>query len=158
IDEQYIGQEVECGSCFQTFVAQGPRSRRRSRDDDDDDDRRPVRRRRRDDDDDDDDDDTPRRRRIRRRTGGGGNTAAAWALTLGILSLPLGCCCGLFALPLSIGAVATGAVGMKNPEGKGMAVAGMVLGIIGIALAVIVVVIGIGMNLNNPGQFKRPGR
>ncbi|MCI0701207.1 MAG: TM2 domain-containing protein [Planctomycetia bacterium] len=69
IDQQYEDQEVECGSCFQVFVARSEKppvpdeaqerpagssrrpARRRDDDEDDDRDRRPARRRRRDDDD-----------------------------------------------------------------------------------------------------------
>jgi hypothetical protein len=163
LDSQYDGQEVECGACFQTFVARGPSSRKRSRDrDDEEEDRRPARKsRRRTEDDYDDDGDydeyAPPRRRVRRRryADEGGNSAAVWSLVLGLLSLVFGFCCGLFSLPLSIGAMATGAAGMKKEQGRGMAVAGIVLGIIGLVIAIIMVVIGLGMNMNNPGQFKR---
>ena len=45
---------------------------------------------------------------------------------------------------------------MKKEQGKGMAITGMVLGIIGLGIAIVLlVIIGVGMNLNNPGQFKR---
>lgn len=153
LDDRYIGQEVECGSCFQTFVAERPSSRRRPRDDDEEEeDRRPRRRRPRDDDDDDYDYDRPRRR----SSAEGGNTAATWSLVLGLLSIPCACC-GLFSLPVSIGAIATGATGMKKEEGKGLAVTGMILGIVGVILAIISVIIGMGMQMNNPGQFKGVG-
>ncbi|HJZ59630.1 MAG TPA: NINE protein [Gemmataceae bacterium] len=76
IDDKYAGQEVECGSCFQVFVAKSSRPKSKRARDDDEGDRRPARtssrRSRRDDDDDDyphdhedDDDDRPRRRRRR---------------------------------------------------------------------------------------------
>jgi predicted Zn finger-like uncharacterized protein len=163
IDAEYVGQEVECGSCLQVFVAEAKPSgsgrkipgsstgkskpaskpkRKRRRDDDDeyDHDRR--------DDYDDDDYAPPRRRRSE-----GGTGLAVTSLVLGIASIPMACCCGLFALPLSFGAAICGGIAMKNPEGKGMAVAGLVLGILGIALTILSVAIGIGMNLNNQ-QFR----
>ena len=72
LDAAHRGQEVECGSCHQVFVAKPQRSdrddreRRRDRDRDDDEDDRPSRRRRRRsrrDDDDYDDDFYDRQRR-----------------------------------------------------------------------------------------------
>ncbi|WP_202903400.1 DUF4190 domain-containing protein [Gemmata obscuriglobus] len=115
---------------------------RRSRDDDDDD--RPRRRRR--DYDDDDDDYRPRRRSQ------GGNGQAVTALVLGILSLPL-CCCPLVGIATSIGAITTGSLGMKKTENKGMAVAGLVLGIIGLILAIIRAAAGVAMQMN-PNKFR----
>ncbi|MDY3559827.1 DUF4190 domain-containing protein [Gemmata sp. JC673] len=153
VDAAYEGEEVECGNCLQVFVAttkksggstsggqiRGATSRSRSSRDDDDD--RPRRRRRDYDDDDDDDDYRPRRRSQ------GGNGQAVTALVLGILSLPL-CCCPLVGIATSIGAITTGSLGMKKAENKGMAVAGLVLGIIGLILAIINAAAGVAMNLN----------
>ncbi|MFM8271550.1 MAG: DUF4190 domain-containing protein [Gemmata sp.] len=167
IGSEHEGQEVECGSCLQVFTATTKKPKEndleasggggkikgstkpraaRDRDDDDDEDDRPRRRSRRDDDDDFDDDDEYYDR-PRRKSGGSGLAIAS--LILGIFSIILACCCGLFSLPVSIAALVCGALGMKNPEGKGMAVAGLVLGIIAIVLAIINVVIGIGMQFNN---------
>ncbi|HEY1190100.1 MAG TPA: DUF4190 domain-containing protein [Gemmata sp.] len=169
IDSVYEGEEVECGNCLQVFTAttkkpagsdrgsgssgsiRGSTSRSRSRDDDDDDDYdRPRRSRRRDDDYDDDDDYDPR---PRRRSGGGGNGLAVTSLVLGILSLPC-CLCPLVGIMTSIGAIITGSIGMKNREGKGMAVAGLVMGIIGLVLAIINAAAGAAMNMNNPNRFR----
>jgi hypothetical protein len=156
IGAEHIGEEVECGSCLKTFVASEARSERQ-----------PSKRRRPRDDEEDDDDRLRRRRRSRRsesdddydyrpsRASNGGSGLAVASLVLGILSLPMACCCGLFSLPCTIGATITGAIALKRPEGKGMAIAGLILGIAGLALSVVMVVIGIGMNLNNPGQFNR---
>lgn len=168
IDAAHEGEEVECGNCLQVFVATtkkpkdagssgsggkvtGSTRSRASRDDDDEDeDERPRRRRRRDDDDDDDDDYDPRPR----RRSGGGNGLAVTSLVLGILSIIMACCCGLFSLPLSIGAVVTGAMGMKNQDSKGMAIAGLVMGILAVIIAIVNVAIGLGMNMNNPNRFR----
>ncbi len=79
LDDEYLGQEVDCGACGATFVAQvegAPRParrepdadeppRRRSRIEDDEDYERPPRRSR--DDEDDEDFERPRRRRRRSR-------------------------------------------------------------------------------------------
>jgi hypothetical protein len=144
LDARHAGEEVECGSCLQVFVAREPARP----DPDPDEPRRGTRRRWRRRDDDDDYDYRPPR-------AGGGTGLAVTALVLGILSIPLACCCTLLAFPMSLGAVVTGAIGMKNPEGRGMAVTGLVLGIVGLVLAVVSIVVGIGLNLNNAPQFNR---
>ena len=51
------------------------------------------------------------------------NGAAIAALICGIVGLCVG--------PVSIGAIIAGAIGMKKPVNKGMAIAGLVMGIIG---------------------------
>src|SRR6478609_8452051 len=85
VGAEHAGQEVECGECFQVFVAEGPpkpkikgvrtpgtppgvkeKTKRRRKDDDDDYNHEP-------DEYDDDDYEPPRRR----RGGGGGGTAVA---------------------------------------------------------------------------------
>jgi hypothetical protein len=59
------------------------------------------------------------------------------ALVVGIVGLLLALvpCLGMYALPLTLLAVVFGAVGMKKPAGKGMAIAGLVCGIVGTAIA-----------------------
>lgn len=59
------------------------------------------------------------------------------ALVLGIVGLlfSLVPCLGMYALPLTVLAVIFGAVGMKKPAGKGMAIAGLVCGVVGTAVA-----------------------
>lgn len=152
IDEQYAGQEVECGNCLQVFVAERPkraepqfevREPRRPR--------RPVPRN-------DDDGYDPRRYGNAGSDGGVGLGVAA--LILGILSFPL-ICCSVFALPIQIGGVVCGVLGMRNSAGKGMAVTGLVLSLMAMTLTVTLLVIGIGANVNNwnnPPPVRRPGR
>ena len=174
IDAAYEGQEVECGSCLQVFVATTKKARRddepsgrsgggkvrgstsssgrgsrgsRERDRDDDDDDRPARRRR-----DDDDDDYDHDRPARRRRSNGSNGLAITALILGILSIPA-CCCPIVGIVTSIISIVTGSMGLKNPEGKGMATAGLVLGIIGLILAIINAAAGVAMQMN-PNRFR----
>ena len=149
IDERYTGQEVECGSCFETFVAERPSSRRKW-DDDEDEEERPSRRRSRRDDDDDDEDYAPRRRRVRRRPSEGGNPAAALALVLGILSVPFMCCCTLISIPVSLGGAVCGFIGMQKEEGKGMAITGLVLSLLSLVLSVLALIF-VGMQGNGPG-------
>ena len=59
------------------------------------------------------------------------------ALVLGIVGLVFSLvpCLGMYAIPLTLTAAILGYVGMKKPTGRGMAIAGMVCGIIGTAIA-----------------------
>lgn len=59
------------------------------------------------------------------------------ALVLGIIGLVLSFvpCLGMYAMPLTILACIFGGLGMKNIQGKGMAIAGLVCGIIGTLIA-----------------------
>ena len=143
LDAQHAGQEVECGSCLQVFVAKpaapparppirgvpptkpaprrGVPPRPAPRDDDYALDRY-------------DDDYGPP------PTASGLGTAA---LVLGILSVVAFCCwpvSGLFGLL----AVALGAIGRRNPMDRGPATSGIVLGVIGLVLTVAVVAIARG--------------
>ncbi len=157
IGEEHLGQEVECGSCLGAFVAEDPKSKKRPykmqrpKDDDEDEDDRPRKKRRRRRDEDDDYDYSP----PGSRDGGGGSGLAIASLILGIISIPMACCCGLFSIPLSLGAIATGGMSMKNPEGKGMAVTGVVLGVISLGLCVAAFAIGFGANMAQFNQIKR---
>lgn len=126
-----------------------PRSRRRSDEDDDD---RP--RRRRDDEEEDEEDDRPRSRRRRddeeddyddrpRRGRGrakGSNGLATTALVLGVLSL----CFGMFTgIPAAICGVLGLTKASKVGTGKGMAVAGLLLGLFGTLLSVVGIILAI---------------
>lgn len=153
IDERHDGEEVECGSCFERFAAKAPSEERPSR-----------RSRRRDDDEGDYEEERPRRRRRVRHSsgggGGGGNAPAIASLICGILAVLTSCFCGCLSIPLAVGAIGSGVAGMKNPDGKAMAVIGICLGILALAFFAISLIAGIGMNLgnfNNAGRF-RPGR
>lgn len=59
------------------------------------------------------------------------------ALVLGIIGLVLSLvpCLGMYAMPLTVLAVILGALGMKAATGRGMAIAGLVCGIIGTCVA-----------------------
>ena len=161
IGAEFEGQEVECGTCLEVFTAsakkpkdsgtdkksesgggkaKGSTSKSRASRDDDDDDDRPKRRRRDEDDDDDDDDYAPRR-----RSSGGGNGLA-------ITSFIPGCCCVYPGGPIALGAIITGVIGMQKQEGKGMAIAGLILGGVWIALVILLLVANVGVNMANPQQ------
>jgi hypothetical protein len=59
------------------------------------------------------------------------------ALVLGIVGLILSLvpCLGMYALPLTLIAIILGAMGMKKVPGKGMAIAGLICGVLGTAIA-----------------------
>jgi predicted Zn finger-like uncharacterized protein len=164
IDADHEGQEVECGNCLEVFKATRvsapsasssdeappPKSQKKRRDDDEDEEEKPrkKKKRRRDDDDDDDDYYPPPRR------SGGSNGLAITSLILGITAFFPGCCCYLF-IPLSLGAIITGSIGMKNQQGKGMAIAGIVLGVCALFLYGGLIVLGHSLNMNNMnGRFR----
>lgn len=74
------------------------------------------------------------------------------ALVTGILSVLTSCICGLLSVPLSLAAIITGILGLnqcnREPHrtGKGMAIAGLVCGIVGIVLMVAVFILMIAMD------------
>ena len=63
------------------------------------------------------------------------------SMVLGIISLIL-CCVWYISVPASIAAIILGVIGRKK-AGKGMATAGLVMGIITLVLLVILVIIGV---------------
>jgi predicted Zn finger-like uncharacterized protein len=158
IDATFEGQEVECGNCLEVFKATRPGSggsggagkipaagsrspsasssgrsrpstppKRRRRDDDDDYDHD----RRRDDDDFDDYAPPP----PRSSSGGSpGDGAAVASFVMGLFAL-LGCCCWPVAIPLGLAAAVSGGFGLKSRNNKGLAVAGLILGILSLFLS-----------------------
>jgi hypothetical protein len=75
------------------------------------------------------------------------------SLVLGIMSLGL-FCCWFGAIPLSIGALITGYMGMNNANtnpqaysGKGLAIGGMVTGGIGLVISFLMLIIGLISNI-----------
>lgn len=73
----------------------------------------------------------------------GGVGLGVASMVLGILSILFSCCFYYIAFPCGIIGLLLGAVAIKkNNSGKGMAVAGVVLSIISLALAVITIIVG----------------
>lgn len=74
------------------------------------------------------------------------------SLVFGILSLTLGCCCWLH-IPLGLTAVVTGGFGVhfgnQGRGGKGMAIAGLIMGIISLVLYTILAIIGVAAQFAN---------
>lgn len=130
LDAQYRGQEVECGSCHQVFVAKVARDERPSPKRDvepERDERRPSSRSRRksrryaDEDDDYDDDFYDRRRRDDRDGTGLGDAS----LIIGILSVFV-FWCPLIGVPLTLVGLVLGCLGLRANR-NGTAIAGVVL-------------------------------
>ena len=77
------------------------------------------------------------------------NPMAVTGLVLGILSMTLGCCC--YGLPFNIAGIVFSLIALSqinrepaNHQGKGMAVAGLVLSILSLLMAVFVFILGTG--------------
>ena len=73
---------------------------------------------------------------------------AVVSLVAGILAVPMGLCCGIFGLAATVTALITGFMARKNikasggwKSGDGMALAGIVLGFIGVAMFVLYLVL-----------------
>ena len=71
-----------------------------------------------------------------------GSGMAVAALVLGIISLVL-CWIWFIGIPIGILAIVFGVLSKKQPANKGMAMAGLVTGIIGVVLAIVIVVIAL---------------
>jgi hypothetical protein len=67
------------------------------------------------------------------------------ALSCGGLSILASLCCLFVSLPLSVAAIITGSIGLKSPARR-MALAGLILGVIGLLLTIGSVVLGIVLN------------
>jgi hypothetical protein len=83
-------------------------------------------------------------------------TLAIVSLVLAILSIPGWCC--LMYIPLSIGAIITGILALRKVKsgtgaGKGMALAGAIIGGIVLVLFSIAYMVLIVVEVNNPGTF-----
>ena len=74
------------------------------------------------------------------------------SMILGIVGIVLSCCCGVFTLPLSIGAVVTGFVAISQANagtagGKAFAITGLVCGFCAIGMVVLLFVLGMFMHM-----------
>lgn len=163
-----LGKDVECPKCQTVYRAvragagpsgpvvadveeETPRRKRRFSDEDvedDEDDDRPRKRSRRDDDE--DDDDRPRKRR-RRRSRNYEPHRGMMILIFGIIGFV---CCGFFAFAAAImgrNDLQKIDAGDMDPEGRGLTLAGMILGYVGSVLIVIAIVVNVALIfLNGP--------
>ncbi len=144
LDERHAGQEVECGHCYQVFIAprvlasgelpssgrrqsripsglwDTERPRRRSRYTSDDDFAPPTR---------------------------SGSQSDAWAiiaLVLGGVSPLLACCCWPLGLATSTGAIITGILGLRSSANQVMAILGLIFGVLSFGLGGVAILIGLG--------------
>ena len=177
IDDDMVGQDVQCGSCQQVFKAETktkrssrrgetdedetPRKSKYRKDDDEEEDRPSKRRRMSRDEDDEDYEDRPSRRR---KTNQGGTGMGMTSMILGIVGLivliPSCLCCILLGIPLPLMSVIFGVISLKTP-GKNMGIAGIVMGSIGlliVLLGFILSLAGMGMNAAGAGPGGGGGR
>ncbi len=83
----------------------------------------------------------------RRHGRAGPNGFALTSLILGICSLPLAFCCGLFSVPVSVLAIIFGVVGARAPEGRTMGTVGLILGSVALVLMIALFALGLAINL-----------
>ena len=88
------------------------------------------------------------------------NGLAIAALVCGILSILSTCCCALLSLPLALAACVMGGIAMSkvkaNPAvygGRGMALGGLICGIVGILMSIAFLALGMGQALID--QYQR---
>ena len=85
---------------------------------------------------------------------GGSSGLAVASLICGIMAIPTTCCCSLASLPLAIAACVMGGIQMSkvsaNPMvygGKGMALGGLITGVVAILMSVVFLALGMGQAL-----------
>ena len=83
------------------------------------------------------------------------NTLALVSMILGIAGIILNCCCWPLSVALGIAAIITGIIGLNKVKngtgsGKGMALAGLICGIVGIVLGIAMVVFSLLVDQNMP--------
>jgi hypothetical protein len=78
---------------------------------------------------------------------------ALGAMITGILAIPGACCC-YSSVPLGVAAIVMGVIAMNKAKtspmahgGRGMALAGLICGVVGLAFTLIVLFMGFGMQL-----------
>jgi DNA-directed RNA polymerase subunit RPC12/RpoP len=158
LDERHAGQEVECGHCYQIFIA--PRVKPRpDRSPTDEgwsstssrrpriphefwDDERPRHRRR---DGSDNDDFAP----SASHNSSESDSLAILSLILGVISFPIACCCWPVGLATSSAAITTGIFGLRSSANHLMAILGLIFGVLSFGLAVLGMFIGFGNLLIN---------
>jgi hypothetical protein len=81
------------------------------------------------------------------------NGLAIGALVTGILAIPGACCC-YSSVPLGIAAIVMGVIAMNKAKqsplthgGRGMAIAGLSCGIVGLLVTILAIALGVGMRM-----------
>ncbi len=106
VGREHLNRPVRCGACGKTFVPVADPGGREP-------------------------DDLP----PRKKKGEGGTGLGLLSLILGALAL-VTCCCGPFPLLLGGGAVLSGLIGLFYRDGRGLAITGLVLGLLAVVLRV----------------------
>lgn len=89
------------------------------------------------------------------------NTLAIVSIVCGGLGLIFSFCCGLLGVPIDIAAIVCGGIALsqiaaKREQGRGMAIGGISLGVLGILLSIGMTVLGVAIQ-GMPGGNWRPG-
>ena len=78
-------------------------------------------------------------------------TLAIVALVLGVVALPLVCCCSIFSIPVGIAAIVCGIMAMNRANaspmeygGRGLAIGGIVSGALSILVSIAFLILGMG--------------
>jgi len=123
-----------------------PRRPRNSRGDDEGDDVAPRRRR----DEEEDFDDVPR------RSPKEGEGLSLASMIVGIISIPLACCCGIFSLPASAVAIILGFIGRSKTGGDPKSTTGLITGFVALLIAVVLLILGLlDVFKFDPRQFQK---
>ena len=79
----------------------------------------------------------------------GSNQLCLVSMILGITGVASSLCCALLALPLAIGAMATGIIGLvqlqPGQQGRGQAIAGLACGAVGLVVPIALLVFQVGV-------------
>ncbi|MGC1275771.1 MAG: DUF4190 domain-containing protein [Planctomycetaceae bacterium] len=78
------------------------------------------------------------------------NTLAIVAVVCGGIGLVMSFCCGLFGVPVDIAAIACGGIALSQikrtmEQGRGMAMGGLVMGVLGLVLAIAMFFLGVAI-------------
>lgn len=86
-----------------------------------------------------------------KQASGGGSALAIAGFVLSLLSVPLGCLCGFFSLPLSVLGLIFSAIAASSKDSsmRGLAVAGVVISLVSIVISVVVVILGVALSLQS---------
>lgn len=77
------------------------------------------------------------------------NVVEIVALVLGILALVTTCCCGFASIPLGIGAIVCAVVSRQGGKMGGMAITGLILGIVSMAFGLLGVLFSVVLYAGN---------
>jgi len=81
----------------------------------------------------------------------GTNGLAIAGFALSLVGLPCACLCGLFSLPAAIAGLVLSSVALagSNKSQKGLAIAGLIIGVLDIIAAIVSVIVGVAIQLES---------